>query len=363
MNFQRWMGFFPLFLLLGVLPVGASYYDQKASSDLREVFTYLDEVEKEIGTEVYESVRFDNLLHVARRLGSIDHYSMTPSLLIEHVQSGEKVEKRFYTAKPLSRDEVKSYILPHRIRYEPTSRPDWMKQLHSHFGPMVEDATSAEQAMARVWEWMSSNLTIEKKEQAYPLPTRGDLDPVTVLRGRYGEETDIAIFGVASLRSIGVAARLVWAPALRGEPGGKMWLEYRGENGDWNPLVPLYGNSKNHRSQLLEEFQGKIAFLLTNPEAPFLVTENYLDTAEVTISGLEEDVSVSVLLFTQQELLPGLDPFTLPVSSRFRVGKGLLVISVGLTDRQFSLIPLNISPTTSRVEIEMVDQTPQITLH
>ena len=77
----------------------------------------------------------------------------------------------------------------------------------------AERSKNADDCAKQVFQWMTGHLVLTGSKSAYRLPMRGDLDPLTVLKGGRGSEIDLTIFGVAALRSCGVAARLVWAAA------------------------------------------------------------------------------------------------------------------------------------------------------
>ena len=202
----------------------AGYYDFK-TFDQDKAYKFLDVVEAAVGTEDFEKVPYEQAFAVALPLGSIDHSYLTPQTFMSHVRRTQVARKRFYRDKPLTDDEVKSDLLAFRIRYESTAKADWMEQVAKQFEPVTAKAKTADEAAKAIFAWMSGHLELTEKLLGYKLPQRGDLDPLTVLKGGRGSEIDLSICGVAALRASGVVARIVWAPALRGEVGGKVWLE------------------------------------------------------------------------------------------------------------------------------------------
>lgn len=344
MGMKRFMGaWLALAGWIWTVSSAAGYYDP-STFDKEKTYEFLSAVEAAIGYEEFEKLRFDYAFHVAERMGPIDRFCLTHAALAGHIRSTQDVERRFYSGKPLGEDEVKKYLLPLRIRYESTARPEWKSLLRGKFEPMVSSCRSAEEAAGVITTWMAENLKLLDSPRSYRIPMRGDLDPVTVLRGKHGTEIDIAIFGVAALRSVGVAARLVWAPALRNEVGGKFWLEYATDGREWACWVPSLGKPDRHRERLLAAYDSQWAVILTQPEAPYEITGDYLKPVEVSLGSGFEGWDMSVMVQGSEGLLPGfgLEESTLDLRKSIQVGRGAIYLAITHGVEEFIMLPLDL---------------------
>lgn len=256
------------------LPAAVAGYYEFKTFDHQKAYEYLDEVEAAVGTEAFETVPYEQAFAVALPLGRIDKWHLTPQSFMSHVKRTQVARKRFYRERPLTDDEVKSDLLAFRIRYEVSENADWMEQVAKHFEPVTAGAKTADEAAKAIFAWMSGNLELTEEALGYKLPLRGDREAVSVLKEEKGSEIDQAICGVAALRASGVVARIVYAPALRGEIGGKVWLEYLGEDRGWRPWVPSFGKASDHRAEIRERLGDKIVLVMTRPEAPREITED-----------------------------------------------------------------------------------------
>lgn len=330
----------------------SAYYDQSVG-DKQEAYRFLDQVEKDVGTREFESVSYDLAMHLALTLGRIDKDYLTSKAFISHLRQVQRAKERFYKGKRLPDDEVTAYLLPYRIRYEPTSKPEWLVTLAGHFQPLTAEATRADDAARAVLAWTATNLKLLDPALSYKLPLRGDLDPLTVLKGACGNEVDLAIFGVAALRASGVAARFVWAPALRGEIGGKAWLEYMGEDGKWIPWVPSFGSRADSADKLRGKIGTKIVFVMARPEAPIEITSSYVETVELKFDAPQQDVDICLMVQGREELMParGSEVEVMTNERKVRIGKGPAVIAAAFSNRSFALLPIDCPPGTERISI------------
>jgi hypothetical protein len=312
----------------------------------------LSMLEKDVGTQEFESVSYDLAMRLALTLGRIDKDHLTSKTFVGHLRQVERAKERFYKKK-LTVDETEAYLLPYRIRYEPTTKPEWLVTLAGHFRPITADTTSADDAAKVVLGWMAANLKLLDPALSYKLPSRGDLDPITVFKGSHGDEIDVAIFGVASLRASGVAARLVWAPALRGEIGGKAWLEYLGQAGKWIPWVPSFGSCADHAAEIRKTIGAKIVLVMARPEAPVEITGSYVETVEVTFDVSVQDVDISLMVQGREELMParGSEVESMRNERKVRIGRGPAVIAAAFSNRSFALLPVDCPPGTEQISI------------
>ncbi len=344
-----------------MMGLASSFYDP-STFDKKWAYGFLESVEEAVGQETFDGIRYDNAMHLAMRLGPIDRFSMTPKVFVRHIRLAEAVEKRFYRKRPLSDDEVKNYLLPLRIRYEHTSKPDWRAVISKEFSLLVGKATNPQEAVAAVTGWMHKNLTLLGSASAYRIPMRGDLDPLTVLRGKHGSEIDLALFGVAALRTVGVAARLVWSPVLRGEPGGKCWLEYLNEEHEWIAWAPSVEEPGNHRALLAKQFGEKFVFILANPEAPLEITGDYVKTVDIRMSQEFANQQMTVLVLGKEGLVPafGLEESGFDSASAFRVGRGPVFLAFSLGKLDQSLLRVAPKQDERVLEIEFKEGKPGI---
>lgn len=342
---------------LSILSCKGEFFDPMVN-DRASMFGYLEGVEEAVGTERFEAVSYERVLFLAKTMGPIDRKGMKPETLVANLQHLGEVESRFYREEPLEEELVRAYLMPRRIRYEATSRPDWPEHLGRHFQSVCIGAMTADECAASIFKWMAGKLVLTESGMAYRLPMRGDLDPMTVLRGGRGSEIDLAIFGVAALRSCGVAARLAWAPALRDEIGGKVWLEYRSEDGKWIPWVPSFGEVADHRAKLRQEIGIKIAMVMAAPDAPIEVTGDYVETVKVRIQAEDPGTQVAFMIVGKEGLMP-VRGNALEYARNEReilVGAGRLVVaSVSSNRRSFALLPVNVSDPAKEVIVQAVD--------
>ena len=339
-------------LLVLLASSGAHAYDDATAGDKQIAYRYLDQVQEDVGYAAFESVSESHALQLALTLGNLDKDHLTSKAFIQHLQQVEKGRDRYYKKRKLTGDEVVAYLLPYRIRYEHTSKPEWLTTLAQHFQPVTASATTAEEAAQAVLDWMPGHVKLLEPALSYPLPQRGDLDPLTVLKGGFGNEVDCALFGVAALRASGVAARFVWAPALRGEPGGKAWLEYLSEAGTWVPWVPSFGAAADHAAEIRKQIGPKILFVMARPEAPMEITGTYVKTMEIVIHANREDVVVSLLAPGRHELMASRGTDEIKNERQACIGRGAVVVSAAFSNRSFALLPIDCPADQDRILIE-----------
>lgn len=128
-----------------------------------------------------------------------------------------------------------------------------------------------------MFAWIRREVKLFGETRTYPLNLKGDLDPLTTLRGGRGTETDVAILAVAALRSVGIAARIVYAPVIANENGGKVWLEYRDRN-EWKPWAPSAPPQVDTKRWLNRQFGNQWAYILADPQYPVNITPSYTKT-------------------------------------------------------------------------------------
>lgn len=338
-------------------PVGqAGFYDPTVG-DQAKTYAYLENVEATVGTERFEAIPYDYALSLAQTFGMIDRTDVTSEVFATHVMKVSELERRFYNERPLSGDEVKAWLLPHRLRYEIRTKADWLPTLAKRFGRVADGAKSADDAAARILDWLTAHLEVMLPTESYLLPQRGDLDPMTVLKGGRGTEVDVAMCGVAALRSAGVAARLVWAPALRAEAGGKMWLEYLREDRTWTPWVPSFGKAKDHAAEIRRRLGEKIVFVMARPEAPLEVTESYADTVEIAFNSTQEGTDIGLMILGKAGLLParGMEIEDAKCERLVKIGRGPIIITASFGNRAFALLPVEILPDTQTMVVDAED--------
>ena len=339
-----------LSILITTSPVDA--FGDNTVGNREIAFRYLDDVRREVGLETYDSVSDLLAIKLALTLGRLDRNELTPTGFVQHLRQVESGKERFYTQRKLSTQEVEAYILPYRIRYELTSKPEWMGILAQHFNPVTATAKSADEAAIAVCAWIASRIKLLEPSLSYPLPRRGDLDPLTVLKGGFGTEVDCAIFGVAALRASGVASRFVWVPALRAESGGKAWLEYLTDTGNWVAWVPSFRFAIDHMEEIRNQIGSKIVFVMACPEAPIEITRSYVKTVEIIIHSLDENLVVQLMTAGSGRLLPARGQELTKNERNAVIGRGSVVIAASFGMRSFAIMPVKCEPNQEQIHIK-----------
>lgn len=341
--------------------VGAFGYYDPSTFDRQQSYAYLDQVEEVVGGETFGRVAFDHAFHLAQRMGPIDRYNVPDEVFVDHLLLAGEVRGRFYRGNSLTDEEFKRYLLPLRIRSESTARPAWRRVLKERLEPRIADCGTVGEAAGVLIDWMAGTVTCGGDLPAYRLSKRGDTDPVAVLELGRGGETDLAVFGVAVFRSVGIAARVVWTPTLDGMIGGKVWVEYRKEDGSWDCWVPLLAAGEGQATQLRDLLRGRAAVVLTHPESPFEITGDYLDTVELAFGPSCEGWERAVMC---QGTL-GIDPVydaergnPLP-SGVLTIGRTPLLVALTRQDERYLLLPVHPGEEARRVTVTIVDGEPR----
>lgn len=346
-----------ILLLVSSPRAAASYYDWQ-DIDRKAAYDLLEQVEADVGSAEYDNIPQDLAFAFALPLCRIDRYHITSSAILGHLKCVTQARGRFYQAqKGLSDAEVMAWLLPLRIRYESTSKPDWMVRTASKFEPVTAQATTADDAAEAILTWMTTNLDLIDPTLSYRLPLRGDLDPLSVLKGGRGTEIDLAICGVAALRASGVAARIVWAPAMRGQPGGKVWLEYLDETKAWQPWVPSLRRKLPHREAFRKEHDGKFVFVMARPEEPVEITAHYADTVEIEFRPEPGEVNCSLMVLGSEGLLParGNGVEMMKNERVVTIGKGPVIAVASFGNSSFALLPVEAPSPALRILIHAAE--------
>lgn len=258
--------------LLSLGPAQAQYYDFRRDT---EAETYLAGLRSKLSKAELKDLNEGYLLELARTLGQLDRLSIPDRVVIDHLKAAVEVKDRYYGT---NRDDLfLPYILPIRVRFEGTSHSEWRPLLRSR---LAEEAPAlvgqAGPDAVTILAWTAKQVKLIEPYETYRLNLKGDVDPLSVLRSGYGTEIDVAILGVAALRSEGIAARIAYAPTLRGHDGGKLWLEYL--VGDrWVPWVPSGPLGKDHAAFIREKYGKAVSIIVVNPADPENVTPNYIE--------------------------------------------------------------------------------------
>ncbi len=321
----------------------AQYVDSTAQTEPQ---AYLDKVRSELGAEALQSMPEQHVRFLAQSMGRLDRVTVPPSVFMEHLRLAQSVRTRFYA--DMSDDAFCSYVLSFRIREELSSHAGWRGLLKSELDTLLGDEKDPAAAAAKIFDWMSGKIKLYGKLRSYPLNLKGDLDPLTTLKGGCGCETDAAILAVAALRSVGIASRIVYAPVLANEDGGKVWMEYRTRDG-WMPWVPSLAldtldataqgipktKSGMHRDWLKREFAGRFGYVLANPQRPTNITPAYTLMAWIWMTPKpldKEPFNCTLMMWCGGRLQPlmGRDIYNPePDNSAAGVGPGKYVVVAG----------------------------------
>jgi hypothetical protein len=269
----RILGLFCSLWLFPSLGAHAQYLDAFGEEGSKD---YLKEVRKVLTPEQEKDFPEDEAMWLARTFSQLDRINIAPEIFIRHLRSVALKKNRFYVS--ISNQNYRDYLLALRIRYELTNRSNWQQVLAEHLEPLMATDKDPETAAQKVFGWLKERVELVGETRSYRFPYKGDQDPLTTLRARHGTEIDLAILGVAALRSVGIASRLVYAPTLSHEIGGKVWLEYRTEIAwkAWVPSAPI--SNGDHQKWLLENYAKNFTLIVANPPDPQNVTQLYLPT-------------------------------------------------------------------------------------
>lgn len=305
-------------------------------------YEFLDLVETAIGSELFETIPYPQALFVANSLNFLDREALSPASFAAHLVHVHGVKSRFYHSQTLTEEEIKADLLPLRIRNEFT-KPDWMRLVGAVMVPLTKEAETSGDAAAMICAWMEKNLTILNPALSYPIPGRGELDPLSVLKGRHGTELDLAIFGVAAMRSAGVAARLVWAPALRGGSGGKMWMEYLAEDRSWKPWIPSFGVAPDHKAKYRKHLGEQTVFVMARPANPAEITGNYVETINLKFDADGPEDVVAIMVLGEAGLMParGIERDRPKSEKTAHIGRGPLIAAASFANLSFALLPID----------------------
>jgi len=296
----------------------------------------------------YAKLSADDIKTLIPTLCRVDRLVLEPGAIAEHVVLAGKVRDRFYGK--LGQARYEKYLLPIRIRYEPLTAGGWRPFLSLNLEALVgSEVRLPEEAAKVVLGWVMGHVKVIGSTDVYPLGFQGDMDPGATLRGGYGTEVDISILAVAALRTVGVAARLVYSPAIAGAAGGKVWAEYRGSTGwiGWSPERP----EADARTWLPEKY--RLSLVICNPQREENITPAYAhDASTVWFSPKPLDVGH----FAFNLMVPGSDRFRvmnghdlyaggLPRDFDFGIAPGMYLVAAGIRPQWISsqeiLVPPN----------------------
>lgn len=293
---------------------------------------YLQRVTEKLGDSALDKIPRGEAIYLAGTFSRSDRVVVSPEVFIEHLVEAIKMRNRFYENIP--EESFRDMILAVRIRAEFTSRAGWRKRLNTELAPLIGDETDVTKAANTVLAWVRTKVKLTGDSRTYALNLKGDLDPLTTLRGGRGTETDIAILAVACLRSVGIAARIVYAPVIANENGGKIWMEYRNRK-EWLPWVPSLPDAPNVKIALNNAFAGRWAYIIANPEHPINITASYTSTTPLWLCPnplTVEKFEATAMVFCNGRLQPvmGRDIYNLePENASLGLGPGNYVVGSG----------------------------------
>jgi hypothetical protein len=176
------------------------FTDNYASADEEQ---YVETLNKLIDKDKHDDNFARDAAYLARTFSRTDKLNIPPKVVIEHIRLAQSMRSRFYPHVPFR--AYQDYLLPLRIRYERTAHPNWRQVLYEKLNPLIKDAADIDQAADILFQWIRKEIRLEDEGNTYPIGVKGDLDPLTTLRGKAGTEIDLTILGVAALRAIGIA--------------------------------------------------------------------------------------------------------------------------------------------------------------
>jgi len=325
-------------------PLPAQFTDSYAAIKAQD---YVEQAKSGTPEGQWDDTLERELYYLAQTLSQTDRANIPVATLLEHIRLSRDVRQKFYPYIP--QKAYQDYVLALRIRYERSAHPYWRRELSAILKPVVGDTADVDQAAALVLGWLNKEVQLEDEGKTYPIGLKGDLDPLTTLKGGAGTEMDLSILGVAALRSVGIASRLVYAPTLAGEDGGKMWLEYHSQD-SWIPWCP--GGPKdqtNHKAWLQKEWGAKLAVVVTDPAKPTNITQAYCSTSPIWACPdpltVDFDVNYAVLGKTGLTPIMGRDLFNnLPKDMDYGFGIQSYLITAGQRDSRFGQLLVQTQP-------------------
>lgn len=267
-----------IFLFNANAPVRA--FEDPTAQNNRLLFEYIDRVSETVDKDAFDRIPFSTMMSLVRRLGQIERYNLSPEAFFDYVGKAVAVREAFEFEVGLSDAEFEEYVLPLRIRYESTAQYHWRSFLHQEFAGQTA-GLDVNSAAEKVLKTIMERVTLVG-ESTYTLTSRGgDLDPLTTWRGRRADEVDMSILTCAALRSIGIPARLIYTPQIRGSRGGKIWLEYMNPDKTWQAWAPSLVKTVgwgDHRQALSAFLAGRAGVLFANPASPTEITDQYVNS-------------------------------------------------------------------------------------
>jgi hypothetical protein len=323
-----------ILFVLTVIPriLHGQFTDSYASTEAGQ---YVEALSKHLNQAEFNDDFKRDADYLAQTFSRTDRLNIPPELVIKHIRLAQSVRSKFYPFIP-SR-AYQEYLLALRIRYERTPHSNWRQVLHEKLSPLTKDITDIDLAANRVFLWIHENVQLENEGDTYPVGFKGDLDPLTTLRGKAGTEIDIAILGVAALRSVGIASRIVMAPAIANEKGGKVWLEYRSKDG-WIPWVPSNLTDANHMVWLKKQFGKNFTIVVTNSKNPTNITPRYCGVISMWICPDPPTIEnpTDIVALGENKLLPlmGKDLSNqLPENMDYGLAPQFYMITSGIRDK------------------------------
>ena len=245
--------------------------------DRAETFTYLDRMREMVGDETYISVATRDLIAAAEMIGGHGRRVIAAETLIEHVKKAAAIRDTAPYKNQVPRFLWERYGLPIRLRNERFRNAGWLVPVAERMEEIAGKETTIRGRADKVFNWIDSNISTEPELLDYGMRGRGDLDPLTVLRGGYGGTSDIALTTVGSLRSVGVLARLVYCPNNLESGGELVWVEFWNDESEWIAWVPGWSGipTEAHRAELERLYSRQLPVVLADPFAKEDVTRQY----------------------------------------------------------------------------------------
>ena len=162
---------------------------------------------------------------------------------------------------------------------------------------------------------------------------------------------------------MGVAARIAWAPILRGERGGKLWLEYWSEKEEWVPWMPSIGKVVQSKANLLEFLSDRVGMIFIHQDKPENVTESYLPVCEISFAMEDKRIRSRVLLLGSQGFIAmaGLQTGGYSGGKTVKVARGgEIYLAVSKDEVAYFLTKVNLGPEEQGLEIRLEAGKPTI---
>jgi len=163
-----------------------------------------------------EDNRLEGMAFLIAYMPLADRVSVTSDFLLEHVEYAYRAREHFPWGKDVPKEIFLNDVLPFRASLEPLE--PWRKDFYTRLLPVVEECRTASDAAVKVNYWVKEQADYKPDQ----LRTEG---PYEVLKRGFGRCGELSVLYVAACRSVGIPARVTFAPRWSTKDGNHQWVE------------------------------------------------------------------------------------------------------------------------------------------